>query len=131
MRGRDDAGDPGVERELEDDAPDGGRRGLHGVHQPRRRAVQQEAEQEEAEVDDVQVDGVQRLGRLREVPHDVGGADADDQPGEDRRVLQPRARRRVGHDRRRLNFARAQIDAHVPRPCARGPLEAWPATSRV
>ena len=56
VRGRDDAGDAGVERELEDDAPDRRRRRLHRVHQPRRRAVQQDAEQEEREVDDVEVE---------------------------------------------------------------------------
>ena len=59
------AGDAGVERELEDDAPDGRRRVLHGVHEARGRVVQQETEEQESEVDDVEVERVQRFAGLR------------------------------------------------------------------
>jgi hypothetical protein len=60
MRRRDDAGDAGVKRKLQDDAPHRRRRLLDGAHQPRRRLVQQEADQQEREVEDVQVQRVQR-----------------------------------------------------------------------
>ena len=48
------AGDAGVERELQDHAPHRRRRRLHGVHQPRRRPVQQDADHQKRKIDDVE-----------------------------------------------------------------------------
>ena len=93
--GGDDARDAGIERELEDDAPNGRRRRLHGVHQARRRFVQQETEEQKGEVDDVQVDRVQRLAGLHEVANQIRAADEDDQPVEDRGMFEPLARESV------------------------------------
>ena len=80
----DDAGDAGVERKLQDDAPHGRRRLLHRAHQPRRRPVQQEADEQEREVERCSDrDRVQRLAGLHEVANQIRAADRDDQPRQD------------------------------------------------
>ena len=61
VRGGDDAGNARVERKLQDDAPHGRRRGLHGVHQARGCAVQQQPDQQERQVDDIEVERVERV----------------------------------------------------------------------
>ena len=78
MRRGDDAGDARVERELQDHAPHRRRRCLHGVHQPRRRAVEQEPDEQERQVEDVEVERVQRLAGRREVADEIGDAERDD-----------------------------------------------------
>ena len=103
VRRGDHAGDAGVERKLQDDAPDGRRRVLDGAHQPRRRSVQQNAEQQKREVQDVQVERVQRLAGRREVAHEIDAAESDDDPRQQRGMLEPLpGRERARHGGRRF-----------------------------
>ena len=123
VRRRDDAGDAGVERELQDDAPHRRRRVLHGVHQPRRRAVQQEAERAGTiRLTMLRLIALSGSARLREVAHEIRAAERHDEPRQERRVLEPRAGRRsvaaLGCAVRLVDVA--EVDAEV----ARGPAAA-------
>ena len=55
--------------------------------------MQQKANEQKRQIEDVQIQRVQRIGGLREVAHQVRGAQRDDDPGENRRMFEPRARR--------------------------------------
>ena len=110
-----DPRDARIEWELEDDAPDGRRRTLHGVHQARRSFVQQKTEEQKSEINDVQVDRVQRLAGLHEVADQIRAADEDDEPVEDRGMFEPLARSRFLDCRRRFDLRLAENDAEIAR----------------
>src|SRR4051812_22513587 len=89
MRGGNDACDACVEGELQDDAPDCGRGVLHRMHEAGGRFVQEKSEEQEREVDDVEINRVQRLAGLHEVAHEISAAEENNEPVQNRRMLEP------------------------------------------
>ena len=77
--------------------------------------MQQETKEQKGQIDDVEVDRVQRFAGLHKVADQVGAADENNQPIEDRGMFEPLARSRFRDWHRRFDLRFSENDAEIAR----------------